>query len=76
MDLSHNYPTSDLRQFLYPTEGEAMMQFLAVLPDGGTVNRFQKDNESYEDLKNFIESAKYVINLTKPKQEAAKSEEL
>jgi thiol-disulfide isomerase/thioredoxin len=68
MDLDKNYPTSDLRQFLYNYgSDEPMLQFLAVLPDGGTVNRFQKEAESYEELTKFIESAKYLVNLNKPR---------
>ena len=40
-----------------------MLQFLAVLPDGGTINKFQKDGDTYEQLKKFIDSAKYLVNL-------------
>ena len=63
MDLDKNYPTSELREFLYTKEDEPMLQFLAVLPDGGTVNRFQKEGDTYEELKKFIESAKYLVKL-------------
>ena len=42
-----------------------------MLPDGGTVNRFQKEGESYEDLTNFILSAKYLVNLYKNEHEPA-----
>jgi hypothetical protein len=50
-----------------------MLQFLAVLPDGGTVNRFQKEAESYEELTKFIESAKYLLNLNKPQHIATET---
>lgn len=76
MDIDKNYPTSDYRDFLYNTnEEQPMLQFLAVLPDGGTLNRFQKDNESYDDLVTFLESTKYLLNLQKTPK-AAVIEEL
>lgn len=39
MDVDQNSPTSDLKQFLY-NDDEPMLQFLAVLPDGGSLKRF------------------------------------
>ena len=39
MNVDKNYPTSDIREFVYG-ESDSMMQFLIVLPDGGTLNRF------------------------------------
>ncbi len=64
MDVDQNYPTSDLRQFLY-NENEPMLQFLAVLPDGGNIKKFQKESDTYEKLKEFIENVKYLVRYQK-----------
>ena len=38
-----------------------MLQFIAVLPDGGRINRFQKEDDTYEDLYNFVQNIKYLV---------------
>lgn len=40
-----------------------------MLPDGGTISRFQKENETYEELLKFIERAKQIIKLYKGEDE-------
>ena len=62
MNVDKNYPTSDIREFVYG-ESDSMMQFLIVLPDGGTLNRFQKEGDTYEDLKKFLDNAQYLVHL-------------
>jgi hypothetical protein len=64
MNVEKNYPTSDLRQFLY-NENEPMLQFLAVLPDGGHIKKFQKENDTFEKLQEFIENVKYLVRYQK-----------
>jgi thiol-disulfide isomerase/thioredoxin len=64
MNVDKNYPTSDLRQFLY-NENEPMLQFLAVLPDGGQIKKFQKENDTFEKLQEFIENVKYLVRYQK-----------
>jgi hypothetical protein len=60
MDVDENYPTSDLRKFLY-NEDEPMLQILAVLPDGGNIKRFAKENDTYEKIQDFYETVKYLV---------------
>jgi len=60
MDVDQNSPTSDIKQFLNNPE-EPMLQFLAVLPDGGRINRFMKEDDTYEDLQSFISNIKYLV---------------
>jgi thiol-disulfide isomerase/thioredoxin len=60
MDVDENQPTPDLRQFLFNPQ-EPMLQFLAVLPDGGHIKRFQKENDTYEKLSEFVENARYLV---------------
>ncbi len=38
-----------------------MLQFLAVLPDGASIKRFQKENDTYEDLQAFVQNIKYLV---------------
>ena len=64
MDVDENSPTADLRQFLY-NENEPMLQFLAVLPDGGNIKKFQKESDTYEKLQEFIENVKYLVRYQK-----------
>lgn len=40
-----------------------MLQYSIVLPDGATLKRFQKESESYDDLKQWLEEAQYLISL-------------
>lgn len=61
MDVDQNSPTSDVKQFLSGNADEPVLQFLAVLPDGGRINRFQKENDSYEDLQGFVQNIKYLV---------------
>jgi thiol-disulfide isomerase/thioredoxin len=71
MDVDENQPTPDLRQFLY-NDQEPMLQFLAVLPDGGNIKRFQKENDTYDRLAEFVENVRYLVreqkSQAKPKQ--------
>ena len=64
MNVDKNFPTSDLRQFLY-NESEPMLQFLAVLPDGGQIKKFQKESDTFEKLQEFIENVKYLVRYQK-----------
>jgi hypothetical protein len=61
MDVDQNSPTSDVKQFLTGNSDEPVLQFLAVLPDGGRINRFQKENDTYEDLQGFVQNIKYLV---------------
>lgn len=41
MDLDKNLPPPEVKQFVLPDNSEAnMLQFLAILPDGGAIKRF------------------------------------
>jgi thiol-disulfide isomerase/thioredoxin len=73
MDVDQNSPTSDLKQFLSVDSSEPLLQFLAVLPDGGTLKRFQKENDSYEKLQEFVENVRYLVKYQNA-QEAGKAE--
>ena len=42
-----------------------MLQFLAVLPDGGNIKKFQKESDTYEKLQEFIENVKYLVRYQK-----------
>jgi hypothetical protein len=61
MDVDKNHPTADLKQFLFNDNDGMMLQFLVVLPDGGSVKRFQKERDTYDDLKKFVENTRYLI---------------
>ena len=60
MDIDQNSPTYDIKQF-FNNPNEAMLQFLAVLPDGASIKRFQKENDTYEDLQGFVQNIKYLV---------------
>ena len=64
MDVEKNYPTSDLRQFLY-NEDEPTLQILAVLPDGGQIKKFEKESDTYEKFQEFVENVKYLVRHQK-----------
>ncbi len=64
MDLDKNLPPPEVKQFVLPDNPEAnMLQFLAILPDGGAIKRFQKEDDSYEEIVKFFESARYLLNI-------------
>ena len=64
MNIDKNYVTADYRQFLHEQrENYPMLQYSIVLPDGATLKRFQKESESYDDLKQWLEEAQYLISL-------------
>jgi thiol-disulfide isomerase/thioredoxin len=73
MDVDQNSPTADVKQFLMNPD-EPMLQFLAVLPDGGRINRFQKENDTYEDLQSFVQNIKYLVVHYKKEHGFYKSE--
>ena len=60
MDIDHNSPTYEIKQFLN-NPNEPMLQFLAVLPDGASIKRFQKESDAYEDLQGFVQNIKYLV---------------
>ncbi len=64
MNVDENWPTPDLRQFLF-REKEPMLQFLAVLPDGGHLKRFEKEKDSYEKIQEFLENIRYLVREQK-----------
>jgi len=35
-----------------------MLQFIAFLPDGGNIRRFQKEGENYQDIYDFVDRAR------------------
>lgn len=76
MDLDKNYPSSDYIKYFYNLpEDEPMLQFLAVLPDGGTLTRFQIEGETFEAIHEFVERVKYLLSLQQPLRKAAQAAE-
>ena len=64
MDIDKNSPTSDIKQF-FTNPNEPMLQFLAVLPDGASIKRFQKENDTQGDLQGFVQNIKYLVSHQK-----------
>lgn len=65
MDIDKNQPTHEYNEYLYFQETDAeetspktMLQFIAFLPDGGNIRRFQKEGETYEDIHDFVDRAR------------------
>ena len=65
MDIDKNRPTHEFSEYLYiqPSETEeatprTMLQFIAFLPDGGNIRRFQKEGENYQDIYDFVDRAR------------------